>query len=100
MKKLIDKVKKKIKEIAARIAGTPQPPAFANIYIIKNSTEVFNIQSTSSEISEGVCTIIQYFSKYNDYKIIYNYPAKDIYIYFNVKKGNELDQKDGENKKK
>lgn len=99
MKSLLEKIKNKIKEMAARIAGISTSPSFATIYIIKNGEKVFNIKSTSSDISNGICTIIQYFSKYEDYKIIYNYPQKEIYIYFTVKKGNELDQIDGGTKK-
>ena len=99
MKSLIDKIKAKIKQIAAKIAGLPQPPDFATIYIIKNGEEVFNIDSTSRDISYGICTILQYFSKYDNYKIIYNYSNKEIYIYFTVKKGNELDLDTGETKK-
>lgn len=98
--KLLEKIKKKIKEIAAHIAGEKPDPSFANIFIYKNGTEIYNIESTSPDISYGICKIIQYFNKYDNYKIIYNYPEKDIYIYFTVKKADELEPTDGEVKKK
>lgn len=98
--KLLEKIKKKIKSIAAKIAGEAPAPSFANIYIIKNGIELYNIESTSPDISEGICKILQFFNKYDNYKIIYNYPEKDIYIYFTVKKAEELEPADGEGKKK
>lgn len=100
IKKIIQKIKKKIQAIAARIAGKPLPPSFANIFILKNNKEVYHIESTSSDITDGVCEIIKFFSKYDNYKIIYNYPEKDIYIYFTVKKGEDVAPEDSEKKSK
>lgn len=97
--KIFKTIKNKIKSLAAKIAGVAPQPSFANIYIIKNNLEIYKIQSTSSDISNGVCKILSYFSKYNNYKIIYNYPEKDIYIYFTVKKADELEPDNSNNKK-
>lgn len=98
--KIIKFIKKKIKTLAAKIAGQPVPPSFVNIYIFKNNKEVFHIESTSSDITDGVCKIIQYFNKYDNYKIIYNYPEKDIYIYFTVKKAEDVEPESSEKKSK
>lgn len=91
-------IKNKIKAIAARIAGQSAPPSFANIFIFKNNKQIYNIESTSANIADGVCKIIQFFNKYDNYKIIYNYPEKDIYIYFTVKKAEDVTPEDSEKK--
>ncbi len=91
--KIIEKIKAKIKGVARKIAGSPEnvEPNFATIYIVKNNQNVYKIESTSSDIVNGICEIISYFHKYNDYKIIYNYISKEIYIRFTVKKGNDVE---------
>lgn len=93
-------IKDKIKNFAAKIAGQPQTPSFAVIYILKNNKEVFKIESTSSDITDGVCKVIQYFDKYDNYKIIYNYPAREIYIYFTVKKADDVEAESSDKKSK
>lgn len=99
--KFINFIKNKIKSAAAKIAGVPKEPikpSFANISILKNSEEICNIKSTSSDISDDICKIIQCFSKWNNYKIIYDYPARGIFIYFTVTKAQDVEQADSNKK--
>lgn len=98
--KIINLIKNKIKKIAAKIAGQPPVPNFATITAFKNGQEIFKIESTSSNITDGFCTLIQLFSKFNDYKIIYDYVGRSIYIYFTVKKAQDVEQVDDGKKSK
>lgn len=96
--KILNKIKSKIKSIAEKIAGRPQPLSFATIYIIKNGDRVYTIQSDETDLANALCKVISYFHKYDDYKIIYNYVEREIYICFVVKKGNEIECTDSLNK--
>ena len=96
--KIINLIKNKIKRVAAKIAGQAPEPNFAQIKIFKNGAEVFHMESTSPDITDGIILIIQFFSKFNDYKIIYDYVNRLIYIYFTVKKAQDVEQVDGEKK--
>lgn len=97
--KILNAIKKKIKAIAAKIVGEPPAPNFATIIIKKNGEQVFTIESTSPDIVDGLFDILSYFNKYDDYKIIYDYVSRAIYIYFNVKKNSDVECADSSNKK-
>lgn len=98
--KIINLIKNKIKKIAAKIAGQPPAPNFATVTVYKNGQQIFEIESTSPNITDGFCTLIQLFSKFNDYKIIFDYINRDIYIYFTVKKAQDVEQVDDGKKSK
>lgn len=92
--KILETIKQKIKALAKKIAGepaVPPEPNFATIYIIKNGEEVYRIESTADGLPDGIIKMISYFSKFNDYKIFYDYLKREIIIYFTVKKSNDVE---------
>lgn len=67
------------------------PPSFAQIQIFKNNEKVYTFESTTPDIADKVCDLIQYFQKYDNYQIINDYPKRVIKIFFTVKKAEDVD---------
>lgn len=84
---IINLIKEKVKQIARKVGGTAEKPepAFANIKIYENDELTVNVDTVSGDLSKKYCRLIEYFARYKDYNIIFNYVEREIYIYFTFK---------------
>lgn len=57
----------------------------------KNGTKINYIQITDLKVIKNICSIIENFSKWSDYNIVYDLPQNDIKIYYTVKKAADFE---------
>lgn len=102
---MIAKIKTFIKNLIGKIKGKGEeevPPKAEQLIIrtFKNGEKISYHKITNQETINQFCSVIQNFAKWEDYKIIYDYPGKAIQIYFTVKKAADFeDIKNKEEKK-
>lgn len=100
------KVKNLIQNLITKIKGEPSAPVTDSLSIqtFKNGTKLLTIKETDSKKIKNFCDLLQAFSKWDDYQIVYDYPKKTIAIYFRVTKAADfeepkVDKKNKEDKK-
>lgn len=88
------KVKILIKNLISKIKGEPTAPVTdcLTIQTFKNGAKLLNIKETESKKIKNFCDLVQGFSKWDDYQIVYDYPNKKIAIYFRVTKAADFEE--------
>lgn len=103
--KILKKIKKFIKRIIRGKEQEPAPPVQQQtdkliIRTYKNGNKTRYMKYETTETINDFCALIQNFAKWDDYNIVYNFPAKSIDIYFNVKKSADFENINNEKEDK
>lgn len=101
MGKIKDFFKNLINKFKGKDEKNPNPDKQLIIRTFKNGVKINYVKVQDVETIKNFCGIIQNFSKWDDYNIVYDIPQNTINIYYSVKKSADFEEikNDKEDKK-